>query len=304
MKANWIHTVSLLLCLILLAVTLRQNRELQQQQNRLESELRELRVTMTEELRGISSNVEQAVEEVNRSVADYTLEPKEISGESQALLAEVSVSLKEWYADTQVVLTAEIGEQQVTLPMDPTGDGRFAVPVALPLGETSYEIALAAQISGNGVTRQEDLGVWSDIAMLLPLRNTGSGWDGPEYRDGTMSSHFTIFLEGRDGTPGVIRNPHFTVYQNGELMQTIPAVPDPNYNASDSAYTVDTQGNRWHLNCEIGDAIDIRFRCEDEYGLGYDFLLANWAAEGETAAGYNGAGFQSGSSPLNLYWPE
>lgn len=303
MKANWIQTVSLLLCLILLAVTLRQNQELQQQQGRLESELRDLRMTMSEELRSISGNVEQAMEEANCSVADYTLEPQEISRERQALLAEVTVSLKEWYPDTQVMLAAEIGEQRSELPMESDGSGSFAAQLAIPL-ENSCEIALRVHISGGGMTRQEELGIWSDLVMLLPLQNTGSGWEGPYYQDGTMRSDFTIFLEGRDGKTVSVHDPHFLVYKNGELVQRIPAVCDPNYDASETAYTVDTQGNRWHLDCEIGDAIDIRFRCEDEYGLGYDFLFANWLAEGETAAGYNGAEYQSGSASVNFYWPE
>ena len=58
------------------------------------------------------------------------------------------------------------------------------------------------------------------------------------------------------------------------------------------------------MACDVGDVIEIRFRCEDEFGLGYDFLFQTWVAEGETADNQASAGGQSGSSLLELYWPE
>lgn len=304
MKSNRMQTLSLVLCLVLLLLVLNQNRKMNEQYEQLENRIHDLQMMLSDEIRGVSSSFAQQLEEADRLVADYALEPKQISKEDKALIADVSVTLKEWYADTQVTLLAQFAGEEFSLPMEHTGSGRFLASLALPLGE-SYEISMSALISGGGLTKQEDCGAWSDLSMLLPLKNSGSGWSGPNYLNGSLSSNFSVFIEGRDGMPGPIRDPHFLIYRNGELVQTIPAVVDPYSEGSDSvAYTVDTEGNRWHLTCDIGDAIDIRFCCEDEFGLGYDFLFANWVVEGETSANYGSAGYQSGASPLKLYWPE
>ena len=61
----------------------------------------------------------------------------------------------------------------------------------------------------------------------------------------------------------------------------------------------------WNMECEAGDNIDIRFRCEDTYGLGYDFLFANWVAVDETYDNTQSASLSQGNDkPLELYWPE
>jgi hypothetical protein len=65
---------------------------------------------------------------------------------------------------------------------------------------------------------------------------------------------------------------------------------------------VATQGHLWQLECAAEDVIDIRFRCRDEYGLGYDFLFATWSADPENVYGQTGAEFQSGSSEVELFW--
>lgn len=98
----------------------------------------------------------------------------------------------------------------------------------------------------------------------------------------------------------------FVTYKNGELTQKLAAVLDPYaYSFNAMCYTVDTQSNLWSIECETGDVIDIRFHCVDEYGLGYDFLLGTWVAEGETKDNEQSAGASIGSelSPV-LYWPE
>lgn len=304
MKQNWIHTLSLILCLVLLVLILGQNQKMKQRHEQLESEIHQLRMMLSDEIRSLSSTIERQLEDEQRIIEDYTLQPKEISRDDHALLADMSITLKEWFPDTQVTLFAKIGDAQTELTMETDKNGTFTAQIAIPLEELQ-EIGLTAQISGGGRTRQETAGSWSDISMLLPLRNTGSGWDGPSYHDGILSSSFAIYIGGREGMPGPVKNPRFQVYRNGELVQTIPAVIDPYSTSSDSVpYTVDSQGNRWHLNCEPGDTIDIRFLCEDEYGLGYDFLFANWLAERESSGSYSGAEFQSGNNSLQLYWPE
>ena len=304
MKQNLLQTLSLILCLVLLVLVLGQNRQMRQRHELLESDIHNLRMMLSDEIRSISSSIEHQLEESQRIVADYAWQPRGISKEENALLADVSVTLKEWFSDTQVMLLAIVGDRQNELSAVADGNGTFTAHLPIPL-ETSQEIRLTVCVTGGGKTQRETLGAWSDIAMLLPVQNTGGGWDGPNYHNGTMSSNFNISIAAREGTLGPIENPRFQVYRNGELVQTIPAVIDPYSSSSHGKdYTVDTQGNRWHLECDPGDTVDIRFLCEDEYGLGYDFLFGSWQAEEGNSGSYNGATYQSGSYALNLYWPE
>ena len=144
--------------------------------------------------------------------------------------------------------------------------------------------------------------------MLLPLQNNGGSWSGPDYRQGVLSSKFNIAISGQDGVPGPIKEAKFQIYKNGELTQTLSGVVDPYASASDGiCYTVDTEVNLWSMECDIGDTIDIHFLCQDEYGLGYDFLFQTWTVEGETpdnlVRGSSSSGTNSDAN-LRLYWPE
>ena len=304
MKNNLIQVLSLILCIVLLILVLGQNRQLRRTSEQLERDLHNLRMMLSDEVRSISSNLEQQLEESQRIIGDYDLQPIGISKEENALLADVSVTLKEWFSDTQVTLLATVGDRQSELVAHSDGNGTFTAQLPIPL-ESSQEIRLTVKLSGGGKHQLETVGAWGDIGMLLPLQNSGGGWDGPTYQDGTMSNNFNISIRGQDGNLGPIENPRFQFYLNGELVETIPAIIDPYSSSSDGVnYTVESPGYRWHLKCEPEDTVDIRFLCEDEYGLGYDFLFANWLATDGTSGSYNGATYQSGSYALNLYWPE
>lgn len=304
MKQNWLQILSLVLCLVLLFLVLGQNRQMKQQYDRLESELYQLRTELSDALQNVSFDIRQELEAAERLIADYTLQPGGISKEDHTLLADVSVSLKEWYLDTQVTLVAENGDTGTSITADTAGDGTYTAQIAIPL-EGNGEFHLSAHVSGGGMIRQEAIGSWADFSMLLPLRYCGGSWDGPNYVNGTLSSSFNIDIQGHSGVPGTIEEPRFLVYRNGELAQTIPAVPVTDYGGYDwVSYTVDTQGHRWQLECDPGDTVDIRFLCQDEFGLGYDFLFGSWVAEDGLSEDISGATFQSGSYPLILFWPE
>ena len=304
MKKNWMQVVTLCLCGILLAMNIVQGRQLSDFQRRMENQMDHLRSDVEHEIQYISDDIRRELEEVNQLIADYTLEPNGIDKDTHSLRAVVSVKLKEWHEDTEMKLLARIGDDEISLPMISDGNGSYSSQLALPI-EGNHEISLDALITGSGLTRRESLQTWGDISMLLPLRNSGGGWSGPEYKDGVMSSNFNINIYTQNGKPSPIHNPQFLTYRNGKLVQTLDAVEDPYSSTSHGVcYTVDTMGYKWSVECTEGDVIDIRFRCEDDYGLGYDFLFQSWAAEGELAESPAGSGFQSGNSPVELYWPE
>lgn len=304
MKKNWMQVVTLCLCGILLAVTFVQGKQLNEIQRQMDNRMDNLRDSVEREIRNISNDIERELEEADKVVAEYVLEPQGIDKENRSLQATASVALKEWYDDTEIVLLAKVGENELSLPMQGDGNGSYASQISLPL-EGNNEVFLDALVTGGGLTKKETLGGWGDISMLLPLQNSGGGWGGPEYRDGVMSSQFHITIRGENGTPAPVQNPQFLTFKNGELVQTQKSIEDPYSGASDGrCYTVDTENNEWSVPCDVGDVIEIRFRCEDEFGLGYDFLFQTWVAEGETAENQASGGGQSGSALLELYWPE
>ena len=201
----------------------------------------------------------------------------------------------------------KVGDEKSQTAMTSDGNGVFSTKVELPceMGAVNV-IELEALVSGGGLTKKESLGVWGDISMLLPLRNDGAGWSGPKYRDGVMSSQFNFSITGQNNEAVVVNNPKFLVYRNGELAQELAATEYGNYYSDNiKNYAVHKEHEEWSIECEEGDKIEIRFRCEDEYGLGYDFPFANWVAIEETDDNTFGAGASQGEiKPFGIYWPE
>ena len=119
-----------------------------------------------------------------------------------------------------------------------------------------------------------------------------------------MSSQFNISITGQKDEAVVVNNPEFRVYRNGELVQELEAVAYPNDFDSSINYAVHKDHEKWSIECEVGDSIEIRFRCEDKYGLGYDFPFANWTAVEETNDNTHSAGASQGTiKPFEIYWP-
>ncbi len=307
MKKNWMQIVTLCLSAILLVVTIDQSTRLKEYQQQMENNIESLKWTVYNDVQSICNRIEGELEEANRVVSEYALEPTGLDKESRSLQSDVSVTLKEWYEDTEVTLLATMGEVTVPLSMTSDGNGTFTGQLSLSV-EDNYEIFLNALISGGGLTKKEILGSWGNVFMLLPLQNGGGGWSGPDYHQGVLSSQFNITIRGQNGVPGPIKEPKFQVYKNGELAQTLSAVVHPYESASDGiCYTVDTEDNLWSMECDIEDVIDIHFLCEDEYGLGYDFPFQSWNVGGETPdnqASGGASSSSSGATNLRLIWPE
>ena len=278
------------------------------------SEVKELRREAWDQHRNIYNEIDATREQVHNIrlaqreqtelVEDFHFEPTDLNEETRRLEGTMNLSLRRWAADTDVILLVELNGETWELPM--TGEsGTFETVVGLPVTEHG-ELIFTALITSQGETSREQMMGYGDFSMLLPLQSDGGGWDGPEYRDGVLSSHFNVSVTGRDYQhPGEIRDPKFQVYRNGELVQTIAAVIDPYSGSSNGVnYTVDAEDYRWSLECDEGDIIEIRFCCQDEYGLGYDVLFGNWTVEGEKPEWDSMAGAMSGLGDLELTWPE
>lgn len=326
MKNNWIQYLLFVLCAIMLIIIIAQEKKLDEYQIQVNNEIQTLKMSVNDDIQSIRYYIDNQLENADKLVSSYKLKPSGIDKDNHFLKAEVSVSLKEWYEDTEVELIATVGQQNVNVDMNGDGTGIFSAQISLPV-EGSNAVFLCTQISGGGLTKKEELGGWGDLSMLLPLQNSGGGWSGPEYRDGVMSSQFSVSIRGFEGRmlkvyedqdgPASVQNPEFHIYKNGELEQTLPAIagfpedniriaaglePELRAERSEITYSV---GNEWSIECETGDIIDIHFVCQDEYGLGYDFFFQSWKAESETPDNYGAGGATSGyssSEALRLFW--
>lgn len=306
MKKNVWQIITTGLCVVLLVVTVIQGKKVDELSQQLDIKVNNLRYELQGEISNITNIVRSELEEMDRIVLSSELKPMSIDKDNKKLLANAVVNLKEWHEDTEVTLYVTVGSEKLPVAMTSDGNGGFSATVALPSDvEAKNIIELEALVSGGEMTRKESLGAWGDISMLLPLRSDGGGWSGPTYRNGVMSSQFNISIAGQNQSSAVVNNPEFWIYKNGEFVQKYEAVQNTYYSSDGRNYTVNTENNIWSIDCKAGDSIDIRFRCEDEYGLGYDFLFASWVALEETEENTHSAGASHGvSKSLILYWPE
>ena len=327
MKNHWMQYLSCTLCAVLLIIIIVQGKKLDAYQTQINNQMESLQRSVDEDIQNIRYYIDSQLENTDRLVRSYELIPSGIDTNSHCLNAEVSISLKEWYDDTDVELIAAINQQNITVAMIGDETGVFRGQISLPV-ESSTPVFMSTQIAGGGMTRTEDLGGWSDVSMLLPLQNSGSGWSGPDYRGGVMRSQFSITIRGfhgellkfyeEQGVPASVQNPEFHIYRNGELEQTLPAIAgaqedniriasglEPEFHAESSEITYSV-GDEWSIECKTGDVIDIHFVCQDKYGLGYDFFFTSWTVPGETPDDFSASGTasESGSSDvLRLFWP-
>ena len=303
MKKSGLQVISLLLNVALLAGLFFVGSEVKELRREASSRQNYL-VNEIDVLREQVNSIRVTQREQTEFLKDHRFEPTGLNQETRLLEGTMTLSLRRWAADTAVTLLAELNGETLEFPM--AGEsGTFEAAVGLPVAEHG-ELIFTALITSQGETSREQMMGYSDFSMLLPLQTGGGGWDGPVYQDGILSSQFHITIEGRDNQrPGVIENPEFRIYRNGELVQTFGAVIDPSAGSgSGVCYTVDAEDYRWSLECDEGDWIEIRFLCQDEFGLGYDWLFANWTPEGETAENQAAAGVVSGLGDLKLTWPE
>lgn len=308
MDKKWTSYLSLILCAVLLVIALVQGAQFREYREQTNIQIRQLYQQLASQYNLINQlydNVEDYVEEAMQVVTAYELQPSGVDAANRTLKADFSVELREWHEDTQVTLLASVNGTQSALPMTGNGAGIFSVPLSLPLDSVeNFLLHLSVTVTGGGLTRQEDLGGWSELSLLLPLRYGGGGWSEPIYLGGTMQSDFTICIDGFDHHTVPVYEPTFHIYKNGELAQTVNAVLDPSY-STDSGYnyTVDTEDHLWSLPCDLGDVIEIHFLCQDEYGLGYDFLFQTWTAQ-VTPENQTGAGENTQAQTFTLFWPE
>lgn len=275
MKKNVLQIISVCLSAVLLVVCLYQGKLLREYKEQLDWEIESLRDDFTSEIENVSYRMEAALEKAQRIVENYSIETYAISADSWARYVSASVTLKEYYDDTEVTLLVGMDEEKLSLPMTRSDSGVFSANIEFPLDYAGHT-QLHVQIRSNGKIVTEDISTWLDYKDQLPLQSYGGGNDGWSYENGVLSSQFYINLTSQDGQMPTVANGEFLVYKNGELVQTLEATVHGTLSYDNVvAFAVNAPDYRWRLECALNDVIEIRFHCLDTYGIGYNFHVAS-----------------------------
>ena len=274
MKKNWLQILSLALNVALLITLLVTRAELVNTRTVLKSNLDGIAWRLSD-MDDRITNLSAKQREQTEDLSDFSFEPTGLDPESHTLQADMSITLRRWTADTEVALLITQNGQTAELPMTGT-DGVFATPVGLPVEDTG-EVSFAANITAGGQTSREEVTSYSDLAMLLPLTNDGSGYGDPTYRGGSLQLQYDLGVRKQYGTEVVA--PVFQVLKNGETVQTLPVKISESTVSSDPDvvyYTPASENGGIAVSCQPEDTVELHLLCRDTFGLSYDFTVCTY----------------------------
>ena len=274
MKKNWFQILSLALNVMLLIALLVTRTEFVDTQTILKSNLDGIAYRLSD-MDDQITNLSAKQREQTEDLSDFSFEPTGLDPESHMLQADMSITLCRWTADTEVTLLVTQSGRITEQPMSGSG-GVFTTPVSLPVEDTG-EVSFAANITAGGQTSREEVTSYSDLAMLLPLTNDGSGYGDPTYRGGSLQLQYDLGIRKQYGTEVVA--PVFQVLKNGETVQTLPVKISESTASSDPDvvyYTPASDDGNIEVSCQPKDTIEIHLLCRDSFGLSYDFTVCTY----------------------------
>ena len=274
MKKNWFQILSLALNVVLLIALLMTRTELADTQNNLKHQLDSVAWRLMD-VQDQITNLSAKQREQTEDLSDFSFEPTGLDPESHTLQADMSITLRRWTADTEVTLLVTQSGRITEQPMSGSG-GVFTTPVSLPVEDTG-EVSFAANITAGGQTSREEVTSYSDLAMLLPLTNDGSGYGDPTYRGGSLQLQYDLGVRKQYGTEVVA--PVFQVLKNGETVQTLPVKISESTVSSDPDvvyYTPASENGGIAVSCQPEDTVELHLLCRDSFGLSYDFTVCTY----------------------------
>ena len=283
MGKRWIPVVSLVLNVVLLVLLLFQGSRLEQLGR---STANDVASTMTQ-VRRIWEQVDilqTQLQEGEKLIADWSLEPAGLDLEARALLADVALQLKEWGADTSAVLQVELAGDRVAFPMTAAGDGVFTASVSLPVEQKEDTVPVLTLLAETGgVTVREDVDNIPRTFDLMPVARGVSGGGSLRWRDGQLllPSGFSFTPYDFADNNITVQEPQFRLYRNGELVLQEEAVHSAGNPRIPHCYYLretneDGRGQEIPVEGVPGDIILLTFSCRDEYGLEYEFYIEGW----------------------------
>ena len=274
MKEKRFQNLSLALNAVLLIALFTIRAELVDKQTILKSKLDDIAYRLSD-MDDRITNLSAKQREQTEDLSDFSFEPTGLDPESHMLQADMSITLRRWTADTEVTLLVTQSGRTTEQPMSGSG-GVFTAPVSLPVEDTG-EVSFAANITAGGQTSREEVTSYSDLAMLLPLTNDGSGYGDPTYRGGSLQLQYDLGIRKQYGTEVVA--PVFQVLKNGETVQTLPVKISESTVSSDPDvvyYTPASDDGNIEVSCQPKDTIELHLLCRDSFGLSYDFTVCTY----------------------------
>lgn len=274
MKEKRFQNLSLALNVVLLIALFATRAELADTQNSLKNQLDSVAwrlMDVQDQITDLSVRQREQTEDLS----DFSFEPTGLDPESHTLQADMSITLRRWTADTEVTLLVTQSGRITEQPMSGSG-GVFTTPVGLPVEQTG-EVSFAANITAGGQTSREEVTSYSDLAMLLPLTNDGSGYGDPTYRGGSLQLQYDLGVRKQYGTEVVA--PVFQVLKNGETVQTLPVKISESTVSSDPDvvyYTPASENGGIAVSCQPEDTVELHLLCRDSFGLSYDFTVCTY----------------------------
>ena len=274
MKEKRFQNLSLALNAVLLIALFTIRAELADTQNSLKNQLDSVAwrlMDVQDQITDLSVRQREQTEDLS----DFSFESTGLDPESHTLQADMSITLRRWTADTEVALAVTRNGQTTELPMTGNG-GVFTAPVNLPVEQTG-EVSFAANITAGGQTSREEVTSYSDLAMLLPLTNDGSGYGDPTYRGGSFQLQYDLGIRKQYGTEVIA--PVFQVLKNGETVQTLPVKISESTVSSDPDvvyYTPASEEGGFAVSCQPEDTVELHLLCRDSFGLSYDFTVCTY----------------------------
>lgn len=274
MKEKRFQNLSLALNAVLLIALFTIRAELVDKQTILKSKLDDIAYRLSD-MDDRITNLSAKQREQTEDLSDFSFEPTGLDPESHTLQADMSITLRRWTADTEVTLVVTQNGQTTEQPMSGSG-GVFTAPVNLPVEQTG-EVSFAVNITAGGQTSREEVTSYSDLAMLLPLTNDGSGYGDPTYRGGSLQLQYDVGIRKQYGTEVI--DPVFQVLKNGETVQTLPVKISESTFSSDPDvvyYTPASEEGGFAVSCQPEDTVELHLLCRDSFGLSYDFTVCTY----------------------------
>lgn len=277
MKKNWGIIFALILNVVLLIQVIRLDGKVDALEEKIAVQSRDTRDFLYDWEDRVYYTVQEAVKNATKQAVDFSFTPAGIDKAKRSLLADLSVTLREWSADTQVTMLVTLNGSVTEIPMTHEAAGVYTGELSLVVSENG-DVKLAVQIENGESTIREELAHHRRVSDLLPISSgaTGSSWE--EYEDGVLKLYYYSFLP-YDGDSKVVPvlEPTFRLYRNNELVLERNAVANEDYEDGNEGMS-----GEWFFNdseenvptsipCGEGDEVWLMFACTDSYGIHYEF---------------------------------
>lgn len=277
MKKNWGIAAVLLLNIVLVVQVNRLDKKVDVLEEKLAAQHRDTVDFLYNWEDRVYESAQRALKDATKQAVDFAFEPVGIDKERRSLLADLSVTLREWSENTQVTMLVTLNGSVTEIPMTHEAAGVYTGELSLLVSENG-DVKLAVQIENGESTIREELAHHRRVSDLLPISSgaTGSSWE--EYEDGALKLYYYSFLP-YDGDSKVVPvlKPTFRLYRNNELVLERNAVANEDYEDGNEGMS-----GEWFFNdseenvptsipCGEGDEVWLMFACTDSYGIHYEF---------------------------------